>query len=314
MAADRPRNRPPGSALGSTLAVLGAACVVAAIVGGGFTAAGSSFPIINSLARQVLLAAFGLVLLVVGWLWRPTISKPGPPRMTVEVLRHDVRARRSTQSAFTSIFVPIRVRNRDAIRTLELFDLEIWDAATGRALGSPNASLVKVGFVGERVRVGPRGQVRAKLAIQVNDTNQSVFDLRIRFKDNFDRDYDVALPLRVTDSTQTDHPLDLVSRLEGLRTPLKQISSELSSGANLSAQLRLAKEVNDMRKWLSGFSTGRDVGTVYQSMTELGLKILQLSEWRPPFEEDELRVWRSETESLITQVQARLIAEGPMGH
>jgi hypothetical protein len=44
---------------------LGAACVLAAIVGGGITALGYTIPILHSRLRQALLAIFGIVLIVV---------------------------------------------------------------------------------------------------------------------------------------------------------------------------------------------------------------------------------------------------------
>ncbi len=47
------------------LVTLGIGCIVAAIVGGGLKLAGGwELPVINSLVRQFLLAAFGAVLLV----------------------------------------------------------------------------------------------------------------------------------------------------------------------------------------------------------------------------------------------------------
>jgi hypothetical protein len=44
---------------------LGAACLLAAIVGGGITALGYTIPILHSRLRQALLAIFGIVLIVV---------------------------------------------------------------------------------------------------------------------------------------------------------------------------------------------------------------------------------------------------------
>jgi hypothetical protein len=48
--------------------VLGVVCVIAAVVGGGLTAAGTQVPVISSLARQLLLAIIGLFLV---WLFAP---------------------------------------------------------------------------------------------------------------------------------------------------------------------------------------------------------------------------------------------------
>src|ERR1700730_2565516 len=45
--------------------VLGVFCIVAAIAGGGLKAAGVDFPVLKSLVRQVILAGFGVVLIIV---------------------------------------------------------------------------------------------------------------------------------------------------------------------------------------------------------------------------------------------------------
>ena len=47
----------------TTVLVCGLVCVVAAIVGGGVTAAGWQFPIVNSVRRQMILSIFGLILI-----------------------------------------------------------------------------------------------------------------------------------------------------------------------------------------------------------------------------------------------------------
>lgn len=46
----------------TTVLACGLVCVVAAIVGGGVTAAGWQFPIVNSIRRQTILGVFGLIL------------------------------------------------------------------------------------------------------------------------------------------------------------------------------------------------------------------------------------------------------------
>ena len=51
----------------TTLATLGAIALLAAIVGGGFSAAGATVPVINSLGRQFLLGTAGLGLLFVAF-------------------------------------------------------------------------------------------------------------------------------------------------------------------------------------------------------------------------------------------------------
>ncbi|HEV2746950.1 MAG TPA: hypothetical protein VGW34_06590 [Allosphingosinicella sp.] len=52
---------------GTTLVLLGVACIIAAIVGGGFKLARTEFPTITSVRRQFLLALFGLILILGGW-------------------------------------------------------------------------------------------------------------------------------------------------------------------------------------------------------------------------------------------------------
>jgi hypothetical protein len=50
----------------TTLVYLGIACILCAIFGGGLKALGQEFPPLQSVTRQVLLAASGLALIVVG--------------------------------------------------------------------------------------------------------------------------------------------------------------------------------------------------------------------------------------------------------
>jgi hypothetical protein len=57
--------------LRKTLGVLGAFCLIGAVVGGGLKMAGSELPVIGSLPRQVLLAALGAVF--------PTLASWRPP-------------------------------------------------------------------------------------------------------------------------------------------------------------------------------------------------------------------------------------------
>jgi predicted membrane metal-binding protein len=64
--------------MGTTLLTTGMVCVIAAIVGGGLTAVGIKFPPLKSLKRQLILAAFGVVLASAG-LW---ISSRSIPRIS----------------------------------------------------------------------------------------------------------------------------------------------------------------------------------------------------------------------------------------
>ncbi len=56
----------------TTLLLLGIACIVAAIVGGGLKAVGFEFPPLKSLSRQIVLALLGLVLVFVSKSIRPS--------------------------------------------------------------------------------------------------------------------------------------------------------------------------------------------------------------------------------------------------
>ena len=63
-----------------TLEWMGIACIVGAIVAGGIKMLGVSFPVISSVPRQLLLAAFGAVLFWLGL--HPNPSPPPPPKPT----------------------------------------------------------------------------------------------------------------------------------------------------------------------------------------------------------------------------------------
>jgi hypothetical protein len=60
--------------MSTTLICTGIACIAAAIVGGGLKAFGMEIPALNSIARQLLLAAFGAVLILVPL--APRITQP----------------------------------------------------------------------------------------------------------------------------------------------------------------------------------------------------------------------------------------------
>lgn len=66
---------------GTSLVLLGVACIIAAIVGGGFKLARTEFPTITSVRRQFLLALFGLVLILGGWAMDR--ASPGPSEKEV---------------------------------------------------------------------------------------------------------------------------------------------------------------------------------------------------------------------------------------
>ena len=49
----------------STLLLLGIACIIAAIVGGGLKAVGFEFPPLSSIGRQIGLGSLGVILVLV---------------------------------------------------------------------------------------------------------------------------------------------------------------------------------------------------------------------------------------------------------
>lgn len=62
-----------------TLLTLGLVCVAAAIAGGGLKAFNIEIPTLDSLARQLLLGAFGLIVGALGWCCVQGPSAPPPP-------------------------------------------------------------------------------------------------------------------------------------------------------------------------------------------------------------------------------------------
>lgn len=62
----------------STLLLLGIACIIAAIVGGGLKAVGFEFPALSSIGRQIGLAALGVILVLVSRSYAPNVPKAQP--------------------------------------------------------------------------------------------------------------------------------------------------------------------------------------------------------------------------------------------
>jgi hypothetical protein len=71
-----------GDGLATTLLTVGIVCVVAAVVGGGVSLLGATMPLINSVARQVVVGLFGLVVFGLGYYMRSA-----PKRRVKTVLR-----------------------------------------------------------------------------------------------------------------------------------------------------------------------------------------------------------------------------------
>lgn len=72
----------------TTLLLLGIACMIAAIVGGGLRAVGFEFPPLKSLPRQIILAVLGVILIIIGRSIQPsTQPKPIVSNLSVTTLR-----------------------------------------------------------------------------------------------------------------------------------------------------------------------------------------------------------------------------------
>jgi hypothetical protein len=67
-------------AMENTLLTVGLACIVAAIVGGGLKAFGLEIPLLRTLPRQLVLGAFGVVLLVISMQIKPKPPVPTQPQ------------------------------------------------------------------------------------------------------------------------------------------------------------------------------------------------------------------------------------------
>lgn len=72
----------------TTLLLLGIACIIAAIVGGGLRAVGFEFPPLKSLPRQIILAVLGVILIIISRSIQPSAqSKPIVSNLSVTTLR-----------------------------------------------------------------------------------------------------------------------------------------------------------------------------------------------------------------------------------
>jgi hypothetical protein len=61
------------------LATTGIACIIAAITAAGVTSAGLTIPVVPTLERQLLLAAFGVILLALAWSMEARSKVEAPP-------------------------------------------------------------------------------------------------------------------------------------------------------------------------------------------------------------------------------------------
>lgn len=96
----------PGGGVQATLFSVGAACVIAAILGGGLKAFGLDFPPLASLHRQALLATFGCVLLIAAWLNSPRTQSQGTntPSASTQGAGMQSATRTELQTSARSIF------------------------------------------------------------------------------------------------------------------------------------------------------------------------------------------------------------------
>jgi Pentapeptide repeats (8 copies) len=116
--------------MSNTISGAGIACIIAAIVGGGLKAFGIEIPVLNSIRRQLLLAAFGAVLVcapLLNWvrLSSQATLEPNPEQKarvlatlpTQTVVQELATTRDPTIFAplFKSAFVPVSWSNLDAV-------------------------------------------------------------------------------------------------------------------------------------------------------------------------------------------------------
>jgi hypothetical protein len=117
------------------LSTLGIACIVAAIAGGGFSAAGISFPVINSLPRQVFLGILGLLLLILG------LRLPNRERKLKKILRGALRDPERKWRQLTTLGamagLPVLQPNDDNAKTLRDRLIEIGARASPPSMGRP---------------------------------------------------------------------------------------------------------------------------------------------------------------------------------
>jgi hypothetical protein len=134
-----------------TLLILGVACVVAAVVGGGLKVTGIEIPLVDSAARQVLLAAVGVAIIAgdVAFVGRdadsPGNDGPGDERPTLTLSRNSGPPGTSLRvgGAGFARGEPVRVE----FRALLIGDLEA--DARGRSAGETVVTPSKWPFDGE---------------------------------------------------------------------------------------------------------------------------------------------------------------------
>jgi hypothetical protein len=68
--------------MNQTLVGMGVVCIIAAIVGGGVEALGAKMPVLNSGKRQLFLAGFGIILMLIGF--SSTDNSKTPPNATAD--------------------------------------------------------------------------------------------------------------------------------------------------------------------------------------------------------------------------------------
>ncbi|HKV76716.1 MAG TPA: hypothetical protein VJP02_01160 [Candidatus Sulfotelmatobacter sp.] len=81
-----------------TLEAVGVTFIAAAIIGGGVEAFGIKLPILNSIKRQVMLASFGVLLLILGFV----LEAPETPR-SQDSMREKMSTERSIHLTLASV-------------------------------------------------------------------------------------------------------------------------------------------------------------------------------------------------------------------
>lgn len=111
--------------MNNTIIGAGIACIAAAIVGGGLKMFGIEVPVLSSIRRQLLLAAFGALLVFSPLLKSLLLTRPKAPVLTTLERQAAIQELASTRDAkafaqlFNSTFVPVNWSNLDAVLELD---------------------------------------------------------------------------------------------------------------------------------------------------------------------------------------------------
>jgi hypothetical protein len=148
-----------------------------------------------------------------------------PDRLTCTVFRDQIETKQWVQGSswdegrttrdVTSLYIPLRLQNQHPDKGLEVLDVAVRDELTGRKLDPPRPADIKVGdakrwaylvidraltsiFNSSTVTlVRPRSHQDVAVALQDTSGHVDHYDIRISFTDNYDRTYELKVPLDV---------------------------------------------------------------------------------------------------------------------